>query len=50
MNIDIGSWNSLHLSLWSVTEVRSQIDGEILFSNFEVGDRGEHGGVVVIEL
>ena len=49
VDINVGSWEGLHLSLWSVTKERGQVSGHIFLSDLEMSDGGEHGGIVIIE-
>ena len=50
VDVHIGAWDSLHLGLWPISKIRSQVNCHILFSHLEVGDGCEHGTVVVVEL
>jgi hypothetical protein len=47
MNIDVCGCYGLHLSLRSISEVGSQVNGQILLLNFEVGDCSEHSSIIV---
>jgi len=49
MDINICTWNGLHICLWSISEERVDIDCCVLFWYFEMSDCCKHGGVIIIQ-
>jgi len=49
MNVDVGSWNGLHLSLRSISVEGINIDCCVFFGNLEMCDSSEHCRVVIVQ-
>jgi hypothetical protein len=50
MDPDVGCGDCLHSGLGAITEHVGQVNGQVFFRDVEVGQSGEHHGVVVLLL